>query len=98
MNIQIRLVILQEDKEENIKGGRIIKVIEVRNQEVRCGYCKSLLKIEPYDVMSEPTSLGRYICNVYYICEVCKAKNYNVPDCFKEGKRQEYQRRMSKIY
>ena len=75
-----------------------MKVIEVKNQEVRCGYCKSLLKIEPYDVLTESTDLGRYICNVYYICEVCKAKNYNVPESFAEGKKQEYVRRKKLIY
>ncbi len=74
-----------------------MKVIEISNQEVRCGYCKSLLKIEPYDVLSESTCFGRYICNIYYICPACGAKNYNVPENFKKGKEEEYQRRMSRI-
>ena len=74
-----------------------MKIIELANDVVRCGYCKSLLKIEPYDLLSESTDLGRYICNVYYICDVCKAKNYNVPEIFKEGKKREYQRRMRRV-
>ena len=39
-----------------------MKIIELANDVVRCGYCKSLLKIEPYDLLSESTDLGRYIC------------------------------------
>jgi len=74
-----------------------MEVIEVVNKEVRCGYCKSLLLLEPYDVLCEATDRGRYICNTYYVCKVCKAKNYNVPESFQEGKKQEYQRRMSRI-
>ncbi len=74
-----------------------MKVIEVSNYEVRCNYCNSKLLIEPYDIMTESSHLGNYICRTYFICSVCKAPNYNVPDEFKYGAEKDYERRMKRV-
>ena len=75
-----------------------MKVIEVSKKEVRCGYCKSLLEINPNDIKTESSHFGMYICNVYYVCCMCKARNYNVPEDFKTGAKQEYERIKKLIY
>ena len=75
-----------------------MKIIEMKNEKRMCPNCKSLLLIEPVDIECESSYLGKYTGMAYYICPACKAKNYNVPESFKKGKEQEYERRMSKTY
>ena len=68
-----------------------MKIIEKVVERVTCSYCKSILEIEQTDVKSEPSVFGKYICDVYYICPVCKAPNYCVPETFKRGLQKAYE-------